>query len=203
MAIKKNLIVVLGISIIITLNSCGKKGCANTAYNFVVGVKAYPDKESIRLGDTLWFEINAPTNLTDITSNTTIDYSGAENLGSAIGFGRITNNITVESADTFSYITKVGVPVSNPNTTKIREFLFVQINKNYVFKLGIIPKEKGVFGVGFSNAANVYRSSDKCTKAAFKINFENTHQHYYLNPIINSTNSDTTKSSGSYYFKVN
>lgn len=205
MDIKINWIIAcIGFSVIIVSNGCGKKGigCANTTYDFEIGVKAYPNKASIHLGDTLWVEINAPTRLKDIATNTIVDYSGATNLGSAIGFGRIITNTVAASANSFNYNLITGVQVTNPNISQIREFLFVQSNNNYVFKLGIIPKEKGVFGIGFSNAANVYRGSDKCTKASFKIDFENTPQHYYLNPIINSSNSDTTKSSGSYYFKV-
>lgn len=93
--------------------------------------------------------------------------------------------------------------MSNSFNSKIREYLFIQQGVNYSFKLGIVCIQKGVFGFGFSNAANLYRLSDKCTKASFIINVENTHQHYYLNPNINSVNFDTTKSSGSYYFKVN
>ena len=73
----------------------------------------------------------------------------------------------------------------------------------YVFKLGIVPQQSGIFGIGFSNANNVYRKSDKCTKANFQIILENTRHHYYLNPNINRSNFDTAKPNGSYYFKVN
>ena len=90
--------------------------------------------------------------------------------------------------------------VNNPNTLQIREFQFVQQNDRYLFKLGIIPKEVGVFGVGFSNAANVYRKNDACTKANFTINFKGTNQHYYLNPNFQGGPPPT---GGDYYFKVN
>jgi hypothetical protein len=188
-----------------TLSTCkkGGLGCANTVYNFEIAGKIYPDKDSIHIGDTVWLELNIPTNFTDITSNQIVDYSGAENLGSAIGFGEysVINN-PAPAANSFLDVLVKGKKVDNPDIAQIREFLFEEQNNRYVFKLGIIPKEKGIFGTGFSNAQNVYRNSDKCTKAFFKINVENTRQHYYLNPNINSSNFDTTKPSGSYYFKV-
>lgn len=188
-----------------TFSTCKKGGpaCANTVYSFEMGARAYPDRDNIFMGDTLWIEINTPTSLTDIATNNVIDYGGAENLGSAIGFAQYSGKDTIiDAANFFDYYLIAGVQVNNPQVSKIREYLFVQRNNNYAFKLGIIPKQKGVFGIGFSNAANVYRNFDKCTKASFQLFFENTHQHYYLNPNIKGSNFDTTKPSGSYYFKV-
>lgn len=184
--------------------TCKKRfGCAEDVYNFQMGVKAYPDQDSIHIGDTILLEINTPTAFKDISSGKMIDYSGAENLGSAIGFGRFLNkDSAVNAADAFDYILLKGIPINNPNTGQIREYLFVQENNNYVFKLAVIPKELGIYGIGLSNADHVYRKSDKCTKALFIINFANTKQHFYLNPNINSSNTDTTKPNPGYYFKV-
>lgn len=196
----KHLIVVSFALCAMFLNSCGKiTGCADTSYRFMIGVKIHPNKETLLLGDTLWFEVDAPTTLKDVATGKLTDYSGALNLGSAVGFGKITANNVVFSANSFDYKLLTGTNVNNPNTVQIREFLFTQINDRYVFKLGVVPKEKGVFGIDFSNSVNVYRKSDRCTKALFYINFENTPHHYHLNPI---TGSDTTNNYGSYYFTV-
>lgn len=204
MAIKINWIVVLGISTIIFLNSCGKNGlgCANTTYNFQIGVKAYPDRDSIFVGDTLWLKINGPTSLKDIESNRIVDYSGAENLGSAIGFAKlISNNNAIDAANSFNYYLIKGVNVSNPYINKVREYLFSESNNKYVFQLGIIPKEKGGFKVFVGSSANVYRKNDKFTKAYFKINFEDTNQHLYFNKII-APDVDLQPGTGVYLFKV-
>lgn len=206
MATKIFTVAILLITAMTTIFSTCKKGglgCANTVYNFKIAGKIYPDKDSIHVGDTVWLELNVPTSFTDITSNQIVDFSEAGNLGSAIGFGEysVINN-PIPAANSFIDVLVTGKEISNANTAQIREFLFEEKNNRYVFKLGIIPNENGIFGVGFSNAQNVYRNSDLCTKAFFKIILENTHQHYYLNPNINSSNTDTTKPSGSYYFKV-
>ena len=197
------LAVLLIIALASIFNACKKQGCANTVYNFQIGVKAYPDIDNIHISDTVWFEINSSSTFTDLVSNNNVNYSNAVNLGSAIGFGEIIGKDSIrESANSFSYFLVNGINVINPFVSKIREYLFVEKNNSYLFKLGIIPKIKGVFGIGLSNAANVFRTNDKCTKASFKLFFQNTKQHYYLNPNINSSNFDTTKPSGSYYFKV-
>ncbi len=190
-----------------TIFSTCKKGgldCANAKYNFQLSATIYPDSASIHLGDTIWLMVSSPVSFKDEISNNLINYSGAANLGSAIGFGEysIISNPVV-AANSFTYVLIIGSKVSNPNTAQIREYLFFEQDNMYVFKLGIIPLQKGIFGIGLSNAQNVYRKFDECTKAYFLITLINTHQHYYLNPNINSSNSDTTKPSGSYYFKVN
>ena len=129
-----------------------------------------------------------------------IDYSDAVNLGSAIGFfAYISKDSIVPSANSFNNVLLVGNIVSNPKENLIREYLFVDESNTFKFKLGVVPKQKGVFGVLFSNAANVYRKSDKCTKAGFTINFQNTNQHVYLLP---AQPQDPTIPSGAYFMKV-
>jgi hypothetical protein len=200
-------IILFTIVISTTFSTCkkgGDIGCANTIYNFQIGMMAYPDIDNIHIGDTIWFDLNVPTNFIDITSNTNIEYSGAKNLGTAMGFANysILNN-PIPAANSFSTILLEGTKVDNANTNQIREYLFKEENNRYLFKLAIIAKETGIFGIGPSSAQNVYRASDNCTKAFFNIILQNTHHHYYLNPNINSSNSDTTQPSGSYYFRVN
>ena len=170
-----------------TFSTCkkGGLGCANTVYNFKIGVTAYPDKDSIHIGDTLWFELNAPTSLQDNNSGKLIDYSGASNLGTAISVvkfigGSISDPGAVYSANSFNYFLAIGNPVNNSFVEGIREYLFLENNNQYKFKLAIIPQQLGIYSLGISNAANVYRHSDPCTKAGFEIDFENTNQHLYF-----------------------
>ena len=196
--------VVAVIAVTSTFSTCkkGRLACANTVYSFQMDIEAYPDIDSMRIGDTLWFEVNSPTTFQEIITDRMIDYSGAENLGTAIGFGQFSNDSIIVAANSFDYKLIQGTQVSNPRVDQIREYLFIQNNNSYVFKLGVVPKYKGTFSIGVSNAANVYRKSDNCTKASFTIMFKDTKQHYYLNPYISSSNIDTLKPSGSYYFKV-
>ncbi len=70
-----------------TWASCNKDfDCRGTIYSFEAFYKAYPDKDSIKINDTIWIESNTPTQLKDLISNRMVDYSGAANLGTAIDY---------------------------------------------------------------------------------------------------------------------
>ena len=198
----------LAICYLLLLNSCGKKFCANTTFNFKGSVKAYPDKDSIHINDTIWIELTTPTKLKDLTTGQIIDYSGAGNFGAAITFvrlngGTISNPDVIPAANDFNLVIKEGSPVNNPQLDFVREFLFIEKNNQYKFNVGIIPKKLGLYGLGVSNAANVYRNSDPCTKASFEMPFENTNQHLYLlEQSIPGHVANGLQATNGYFFKV-
>lgn len=49
------------LSMVSSTCKCGT-GCAEIKYSFNINCKAYPDKDSINVGDTIWIEIKAPHN---------------------------------------------------------------------------------------------------------------------------------------------
>jgi hypothetical protein len=189
--------------IIFTSSTCKKNGnCTETSYSFEAPAKVINPYDSIMVGDTIWLEINAPITQKELLSGQITSFSNALNLGTAIGFGELINpNSPVYAANEFNYVLIKGTNVANPNTLGIREYRFLESTSAYEFRLGIIPKRKGVFNFGLSNAANVYRKSDKCTKAFYRIYFKETPLHlYYLRQIF-GTNIDSSYSSP-YCFKV-
>lgn len=112
---------------------CNKRiGCAETVYNFEMGIKAYPDHETVNIGDTIWFEINETTILTDIQTGRSIDYSNAGNLSSNLGFSKL--NVSVpkweDAADEFDYIVIEGSEVSPIRPSLQREYKFTERRKN-------------------------------------------------------------------------
>jgi hypothetical protein len=54
-----------------------------------MAIKASPDLDSIHINDTIWLEVNEPTILKDVQTGKDVNYSGAANLGSAIGFEKV------------------------------------------------------------------------------------------------------------------
>ncbi len=186
----RNLIIIILIVGVFTITgiSCkkGGLGCLSTVYNFKINANAFPDKDSLKIGDTLWIEVTCPTILTDLTSNKSINYSGTKNLGIAISFdifkgGSISDPGTNYAASNFNYSLTSGTQINNSLTERVKEYLFLENSNMYVFKLGVIPKVIGIFAIGISNSVNVYRQSDNCTKANFEIIFDsNTDQHLYL-----------------------
>lgn len=185
-------------------STCKKNnaGCTETTYNFEAVARIVNPYDSINVGDTIWLEINSPVIQNDRISGQTISYANAANLGTAIGFGELLNPIMpVYAANEFNYILVKGSPVFNSNTVGIREYSFTESSNAYEFKLGIIPKRKGYFNFGISNAANVFRRNDKCTKAFYRIYYTNTPLHLYFIKQLFGTNPDSSYSSP-YCFKV-
>lgn len=185
LTILKWLIVLMSISAIIIFNGCGKLrfDCANTTYTFQAGIKAYPDRDSLSIGDTIWLESTIPASLIDISTQKLIDYSGAGNLGTVISLDRFTGDHgSIYAANEFKYVLSKGKTVEKISNVpdRIREYLYIETGDQYYLKVGIIPQKAGIYMLGVGNPQNVFRNSDKCTKAKYFINFENTKQHIYL-----------------------
>lgn len=116
-------------------------------------------------------------------------------------FGELLQPSGKEAANDFVFLLAKGKTVNNPNINRIREYLFIETSSNYEFLLGIIPKRKGIFSIGLSNAANVYRKNDKCTKATYRIFFTDTDQHLYFIKQVFGVDPDAPPN-GTYCFKV-
>ncbi len=159
--------------------------CANTVYNFELPLKVFPDKDSINIGDTIWLEINESSLIQDGPTGKMVDYSGTSNLGTALSFmeftgGSFSNPGTEYAVSAFQFNLKSGSEIVHFLPEKVKEFKFEEKQGNYTFKLAVIAKRKGIFAIGISNAANVYREKDKCSKAAFSIPLKETNNHIYL-----------------------
>jgi len=204
MGIKYKFIGLLFLLIVVTTSFNCHKICIGTksVYSFDIGIKAFPDKDSMKVGDTLHLIVNSPVRLMDQRTNTEVNYKGAVNLGTVISFARLidTNNAKVATGN-FNYELKTGKTVKNANGDKFKEYLFEEIDQTYQFNLAIVPQKVGVYKLFVSNAANVFRKNDKCTKAGFDINFKNTDQHLYYNKII-TPNMTLPIGEGVYLFKV-
>lgn len=190
--------------VILSLVNC-RSSCigemVNNAYSFKLGVKITPDKDTISVGDTIWLNVNTSNSFKNLISGDTVKFSGAQNLGTSISFDKLdsVNLFSINAANKFTYLLFKGLETRNADESLFREFLFVEVNNKYVFQLGIIAKEKGTFRIGLSNASNVYRASDKCSKAGFTINIVDSDRNYYLYP---SYKGGPIPEGGDYYFVV-
>ncbi len=172
--------------------------CTQIKYNFQLPVKAFPDKDSVNIGDTIWLEINESTTLKN-TDGSIINYGGAANLGSAIGFSK-RDTVLKEWVDAVNHFSFYLIKGAELKVTSLDiQYRFSEQNSMYTFKLGVIPKLKGLYSLLFSNSNNTYRDNDKCTKANFNIIFENTNQHYQLSPFYVP---GSNPKGGDYYFVV-
>jgi hypothetical protein len=178
----KIVILILAFPLFFEKCSCTKEGCFDESYSFELFIKASPDMDSVFINDTIWFEINEPTVLKDNISGRTINYENAANLGSAVAFGQLLGNSQEKDAVIdFNFLLISGIETNSVNAARFKEYLFKEESGKYIFRLGIIPKKSGIFRIGFSAAANVYRRNQNCGKAFFKIYFKQTNQHLYFN----------------------
>lgn len=167
--------------------TCSKEriNCKLTVYSFEGHYKAYPDQESLHVNDTIWLELEVPTRLLNKETNQMVDYTGAENFGTAISYielkgGDILNSNSLPAANSFDNVLKKGVQLTPINPQYTRAFQFVEEAGSYRFKVGIVPKKKGLFAIAPGNAENVYTRSNQCDKAGFDLTFTDTEQHMYL-----------------------
>ncbi|RPD47245.1 hypothetical protein [Paracnuella aquatica] len=181
---------------------CNKSlGCSETLHNFELPINVAPKEETLSTGDTLWFDISASSTLVDISTGRIVDWSNASNLTSLMYFHKLSNanEFSIDAAVKFDLLPKKGTVVAYMNSSDAREIKFDEVDGRYKLLIGIVPKEKGTFRIAFSNAANVYRNGDQCSKSNFVLNFRNINQHYHLSPTYQGGNLV----GGDYYFKVN
>lgn len=181
----KQLAAVILLLLATTYATC-RKNCTETNYSFEAGIKVYPDADSIAVNDTIWVETDFSSQLKDLQRGNNIDYSGAGNLGTGIQLlkfigGSINDPGVVPAIDSFTFLLEKGIlipPSSNAN--QVKTYNFNEESGRYKFKLGVVPNKKGVYALAISNAANVFRKNDKCTKASFAFKFLDTDNHVYF-----------------------
>ncbi len=198
--VMKRLVISLLALVVLSATTCKKFNCAESVYSFEAKAKILNAADSIII-DTIWLEIISPVIQRNFGTGETVNYSDATNLGTAIGFGELALSSIKGAANDFIYLLEKGTVINNTNVNEIREYRFSEHASNYEFRLGVIPKRKGVFSIGLSNAVNVYRSNDKCTKANYTIYYTNTDQHLYFIKEIVGTEPDAG-AKATYCFKV-
>jgi hypothetical protein len=194
--------------IIIIISGCPKP-CIEANYSFEVNSQITPDYDSVHIGDTIYFVSTFPTKLVDQSSGQMIDYYNSTGIGSTLGLVRLEAGIYpgIDAVNEFDYISIIGTVYndkSTPSPNKFQQLKFQQINDFYKLKIGIIPKEKGVYylgiGDGLSNGRNKRNS---CEKASFSITLNNTKQHLsYFSDWNKSATLSNYEKPRAYFMKV-
>jgi hypothetical protein len=175
-----------------------KKGCIRNSYSFEITSKAYPNLDSVNIGDTIWLEIDVPTNLKDAITGNNINYSGAVNLSSNLSFQKYVSGNFIDAVSGFNFKIINGIDIGATIPTLFKEYRFIEELGRYKFKLAIIPNTLGTYRIVYGNAQNVYTDSEPCSKAGFVFNFESSvNLHRYL---VGYTGPPVV--GGDYYFKV-
>lgn len=132
----------IGMSSIFSTCKKGGLGCANTVYSFQVGESITPDKDSIRIGDTLFLNVNTSTKLNDLQTAILVDYSNTSNLGNVVTLLKFLPSDTVIGAiNNFNLVMLKGTKVYSVDPSSQQQVLFDEENGSYRFNLEIIAKD--------------------------------------------------------------
>ena len=205
----KKIITGIGLFIITIINSGCPKACIEANYSFAVNAQIIPDIDSLHVGDTIFLTSTFPIRLNNLASNDTIDYSNSTNIGSTIGIVKLTNNIFPgqDAVSNFNFVNVAGTVYNDntiPNPNKVQGLTYFENNGFYKLKIGIIPKQTGVYYLGVGNGlSNGRKNNHSCEKAGFSITLNNTNQHlnYFSdwNPNVNLSSYEQTRA---YFLKV-
>ncbi len=169
----KNLLCVLTI-----LSGC-KNPCLKSNYVFKGTAQFYPEKDSIAVGDTIWFTSSVPVKNTDTISNQLVDYSNASNMITDIHFDPIEiYNPSYGAVDSFAFIVLTGaLNKSKLDSTASESITYSEGNAYYQNSFAIIALKKGIYAVTIIDIENSYK---KCANAYISLSLLNinTHQNY-------------------------
>lgn len=173
------------ISVFLQFMAC-RKPCHEPDYTFSIKTSFSSEKDSMRLGDTLWLSCETPTEMEDLNTKNLINFVGAENFGTAIVVQNIKEWFTSdrEAVDCFDFIKVDGeiYSIQTLDPKRVKQISFLESNGRYNFKFGIIAKKRGLYIFTIPDIpAVVYRKDkEQCGKAGFEILSSNVDKHLYL-----------------------
>jgi hypothetical protein len=177
------------------LTGCPTPVCLNPnpTYSFAVTAHFTPERDSIRVGDTLYLVSEFPSTMIPVGGDQPVDYSNSTGIGNNLGIRKLEPSRVITGAVfDFDYISIDGEIYNSrdiPSPERVQQLRYGEKSGMYRLKIGMIPKAKGIYSlaIGFSGLSNGRKSGDKCTKASFPTTVANEDPHlHYL-----STHTDT------------
>ena len=181
----KSIVIMAAILIVFNYATC-KKDCYGSNYSFETMFNVYPNKEIVNLGDTIWLSMKQSVEMKDELTGKVIDFSNAA-IGISIQFIKFNfyhkDSLPERAANYFKIIVREGILIDDSYFPKdlVLPFYYVEKDKHYLFKIGLIAKEPGNYAFATSDD-KIYRKNDLCTKAGLTQTYFNTidtHLHIY------------------------
>lgn len=202
-------VALVGVTLIFLQTGCPSPlGCPNVVHQFAVTAQFTPQRDSVRVGDTLYLSSSFPTTLIDVRSGEQVAYSNAKDMGSSIFVKEIpANKSSLNGAvDSFSFTAikgRIYNDITVPVPEGVNQLSYQQSGANYELLVSIAPRRKGVFCLVTGNGLSNGRPNMSCDKAAFDIRLINTNQHlYYLANYLGTSTVDPYTTQRGYCFKV-
>lgn len=180
--------------------------CTKHYYNFSIdSTFFYPQQDSIRVGDTLYFLSHTSIILKDTDNGQIVNYGNADNFGSAIGVIELTKpNIEIGAVDDFRWIIlkgKVYTDSSVPAPDQVKQAIFAQDNNQYIISVAIIPLKTGLYSFSTDDLPDVVKNCDRAA-ISMKITNSDNHLHYLRDTYYGGGAVDDLSATHTYSFKV-
>ena len=103
------IVILLIFGMLVIISGCHKL-CSVSHYVFNANDCIFqPSKDSIKIGDTLFFSFSTPTLMTNLGDGKKVDYSSAVNFGSVLGVAELIGiNAANDAVSYFSFISQKG-----------------------------------------------------------------------------------------------
>lgn len=199
--------ILAGVALAFLLSGCPSP-CVEAAYNFRVRGTFMPEQDSIEVGDTLFFVYSFPKTLQDVNTRQVIDYQGASNIGFTLRVTEFIEGQTLAkgAVGDFNYINLLGKVYNEksiPSPETVQQLSLIESTDTYDLKIAMIPKKKGIYGLGIGDGISAGRKNGgNCEKATFLTRITNGDNHiHYLEEFFKRPASDT-ENEKVYCFKV-
>ena len=189
------------------LQSCHKL-CVPAKFSFAGGTaNVQPNKDSIRVGDTLWFTTSLPLNYKYLGNNSdsaNYNLGGATNVVTDIHLtSLIRANTPLGAIDSFLFTPPITGSIKAhsliPDAAKI--ITYSQSANTYDFSVGIIAQKKGIYCLTIIDIYQAMKNCDKISVDIITNNMDN-HLHYLKDIYYGGGPIYSIDSTHSYCFKV-
>lgn len=197
--------ILLIFGVLVAISGCHKL-CSPSHYVFNAdGCILQPNKDSIHIGDTLFFTSSTPTLMINLGDGKKIDYSSAVNFGSDLGVAELTGvNTAGDAVSYFSYVPQKGEIYTDPKLSpgRVKQLKYVIQNGSYELSFAIVPNKKGIFGISIADMPDVVAD---CARSSISLKFSsniNNHLHYLKDIYYGGGQINALDSTHTYCFKV-
>jgi hypothetical protein len=144
----KKFIFLLSLFALMQSSTCHKQAC-ETTYDFEIPF-SITEKDSFRIGDTIWLSSQISDNLVDKTTNQSIDVSKFD-FQIRCGMYRMDTTQFDEGEKYFEFVNKIGKMEMTFASRIDTKAIYQKETNSRGLKVGMIPKKVGLFKISFYN----------------------------------------------------
>ena len=175
-------------------------------YSFEATSEWSPQRRICGVGDTLYLTSTIPKTLTDgINTSIVVDFSNSVAIGGGIGMGYVdtVQRIPVPGRSKFSFFAIMGtIGERAVAADQGPAFTYAEQPTSYVFKCGIICKERGIYVFSVSDLKSPGIRGKDCTNADFSITLTNSEKNLDLYEVATGIILDADGRKRGFAFRV-